>query len=91
MSMYPFYRSCNKILRKYIQTKLRKLKYAIMKVKKKMEIKIIFDYKLRQTDRQRKLKFVYSYTFMKTYQRNVYIIHKLRSLHNSARRNFCFK
>lgn len=52
MSMYPFYRSCNKILRKYIQTKLRKLKYAIMKVKKKMEIKIIFDYKLRQTDRQ---------------------------------------
>lgn len=27
-----------------------------MKVKKKMEIKIIFDYKLRQTDRQRKLK-----------------------------------
>lgn len=62
-----------------------------MKVKKKMEIKIIFDYKLRQTDRQRKLEFVYSYTFMKTYQRNVYIIHKLRSLHNSARRNFCFK
>lgn len=61
-----------------------------MKVKKKMEIKIIFDYKLRQTDRQRKLKiclFIYIHENLS----NVYIIHKLRSLHNSARRNFCFK